>query len=137
MTRAAPRKRRQRPEYKLHIATADLFRAILPPEVLWLHVPNGGGRGVVTAAHLQRMGLRPGVADFLIAWRRHDADIGDVEETLWIELKSKRGQTSPEQKRFEGIVTRIGHGYVVAKSLDEVETLLKIYSVPRSGRIAA
>ena len=130
-------KPRNRPEYKLHVATADLFRAILPPQVLWLHIPNGGGRDVVTAMHLQRMGLRPGVPDFLIAWRYWDENVGNVQETLWLELKSKSGRTSKEQEAFEGIVTRIGHGYAVAKSTDDVEAVLSAYSVPRRGRIAA
>lgn len=35
--------------------------------VLWWHTPNGGSRHSAEAAKLKRLGVRPGVPDFLIA----------------------------------------------------------------------
>jgi hypothetical protein len=41
-------------------------------------------------------------------------------KVLWIEMKSATGRQKPEQRSFEMQVTAEGHGYLLARSLDDV-----------------
>lgn len=41
-------------------------------------------------------------------------------KVLWIEVKSLRGSQTPEQRSFEEQVTAEGHGYLIARSLEDV-----------------
>jgi hypothetical protein len=41
-------------------------------------------------------------------------------KVLWIEVKSLTGSQTPEQRSFEEQVTAEGHGYLVARSLEDV-----------------
>lgn len=129
---------RAQPEYALHCAVADYLRMVLPETILWTTVGHGGG-GPVRGAKLKRAGLRPGIADLMIAWRPEFAGMpsGACPRTLWLELKSKRGRQSSEQLEFQRDCLRVGHDYAVAYSLAEVEQILKARGVPLRGKIAA
>lgn len=59
-----------------------------------IHIPNEGKRTSSYGKYLKDMGMRPGVADLFIAMPRHECN------GAWIELKSKNGILSPEQKEF-------------------------------------
>lgn len=41
-------------------------------------------------------------------------------KVLWIEVKSKTGSQTPEQRSFEEQVKAEGHGYLIARSLEDV-----------------
>jgi hypothetical protein len=51
--------------------------------------------------------------------------------TLWVELKADDGRLSPGQVAFRERLTRVGHIYRVVKSVEEFESLLSEYGVPR------
>jgi hypothetical protein len=62
--------RRRRPpqpiERRTHIAIADLLRVAARKDWIFSHIANGEHRSKQTAALLQRMGVRPGLFDFLL-----------------------------------------------------------------------
>jgi hypothetical protein len=59
-----------------------------------IHIPNEGKRTAHYGKYLKDMGMRPGVADLFIAMPRHGCN------GAWIELKSKNGILSQEQREF-------------------------------------
>jgi hypothetical protein len=68
-------------ERRTHIALADLLRAACRPGWWWSHVPSGEHRSERTGGLLKRMGLRPGMLDFLL--------ISPAGEHHWLELKRR------------------------------------------------
>jgi hypothetical protein len=66
--KARPRKApRVRPhEVHLHLAVAKILREHSLPTWMWLHVPNGGKRDIITASLFKKMGVKPGVFDFVL-----------------------------------------------------------------------
>lgn len=125
-----------RHEDPIHKSIVDLFQAVIDPaEVLWFHVPNGELRDKATAAKLKAMGVLPGVGDFGLSWvcpARHLLRIG------WIEAKALRGPMSSDQETFRDRVTRLGHFYRVARSVEEALAILAAWEVPhRSVRVSA
>ena len=75
--------------------------------------------------HLKKMGMIPGVPDLCIIW----TDSGHDQMTLFIELKTKTGQTSKVQKLVHGAIEKVGHNVEIARSLDDVIDILGNYGV--------
>lgn len=69
------------------------------PEVVVIHIPNGGKRNMGEAMKLKRMGVMAGVPDlFIPAWG------------LWIEMKKEKGgKLSQEQKDMIGYLHECGY----------------------------
>lgn len=44
---------------------------------------------------------------------------------VFLEVKNEKGKQSPDQKEFEEKVSKLGYTYVLVRSLDEVENILK------------
>jgi hypothetical protein len=59
-----------------------------------IHIPNEGKRTTYYGKSLKDMGMRPGVADLFIAMPKHGY------HGAWIELKSKHGGLSTNQRDF-------------------------------------
>jgi len=61
--------------------------------------------------------LRPGFADlmFLLSGGR----------TLFVEVKSKTGRQSKDQKTFQRIVEQLGFDYIIARSVEDVDDALR------------
>jgi hypothetical protein len=88
------------------------------PQLLIFHVPSGEHRSIITAMKLKRMGVVPGVADFLMF----------VPGTaVAIELKDKGGKQSIEQKRFQIHWEYLGHHYEIARSLINFQEIVESY----------
>lgn len=51
--------------------------------------------------------------------------------TLWVEMKAEDGRQSEGQQAFQRRISRVGHKYHVARSVEEFEALLSEYGVPR------
>jgi hypothetical protein len=102
---------------------------LLADPVYLLHVPNGGKRDRVTAAILQSMGVRPGVADlgFMLPRAR----------MAWLELKVGDGKPSQVQKDFAARCKRLAHPYAVARTFDEVVAALASFGVRYREPVAA
>lgn len=98
------RKARRAPpalERETHIALADTLRVSLKPGWLWFHVPNGELRETKTASLLKRMGVTPGVADFLLV-----APEGAMLHAL--EIKRRGKKPTEAQSRFLAAVRAAG-----------------------------
>lgn len=117
-----------RPEQILQQQVVAFLR-LACPNLLWFHVPNGGGRSKAEAAILKSMGVRAGVADlcFILAGAR----VG------FIELKAGNGTATPAQKTFRGDCEFRGVPYAICKSLAEVQGTLDGWGVTQRARVAA
>ena len=81
--------------------------------LVWFHVPNGGKRNIREAVRFKREGVKAGIAD-LILLRPNKTKHG-----LCIELKTKIGKQSPEQKEFQKQTEFWNYQYKVCRNLDE------------------
>lgn len=72
-------------------------------------------------AKLEREGANPGTADLFLS-----IPSGDYAG-LYLETKTPHGRQSAEQKAFEAAVTAVGYGYVIPRSLDDGQRIVKSY----------
>lgn len=122
-----------KPEAAISNALADWLAHTHPhdnPRGLFsFMVPNERGSGStrqreIAAGQLMKMGLRPGVADWVFVWRdrvpphHHGTCIG------FIELKAGKNKQTASQRLFQEQAEAFGLKYAVCRSLEEcVETL--------------
>lgn len=83
--------------------------------LLIFHVPNGEHRHIAVAKKLQRMGVLPGVADFLCF---------TPSRKIAIELKDEAGEQSKEQERFEKRWRSLGGEYHLCRTLENFKQLV-------------
>ena len=114
-------------EHQLQIQVASHLKVVLPPYVIWFHVPNGEYRTKSTGCKLKAYGVLPGVADLLLF---HDSGV------LAIELKSATGRQSPEQVAFGDALTALGGMYIVCRSVDQVNAALALAGIHTRERVA-
>ena len=88
---------------------------------LLFHVPNGGKRNKITAAIFKAMGVVPGVSDLILLVSRHGYG------SLCIEMKTPKGDQSPDQQEWEKDVTAAGNKYDLCRSFDEFEKTVNDY----------
>ena len=92
------------------------------PELKWAHaIPNGGRRDKKEAANLKRQGVKAGVSDIFIPLAR------GKYHGLYIELKTKTGKPSPEQKEFISDMRRNGYAGVFCYGAEEAIEATKQY----------
>jgi hypothetical protein len=101
------------PEVELTKHAAALFKKRLHNTV-WFHVPNGELRERITAALLKQMGVRSGVADFILLCRG---------QGIAVEIKTRNGRQSENQKGFEEAWKKAGGTYVIVRTPKEIEGL--------------
>jgi hypothetical protein len=125
-------------EYRMQIALNGLLKLVLRDDrVDWWHTPNGEWRDIQTAAKLKAMGVRPGVADFFFTWGELVSVVGEPSvqkfpRNLFLELKRRGKDLSPEQEQFRDSVTAKGSWYEVADSIDEAVEILRRYGVMKN-----
>jgi hypothetical protein len=96
-------------ESKLQIACVKWFdRNIKPTQAFLYAVPNGGYRKPLEAKIMKAEGVRAGVADLELKVS------GGI--SVYIEMKTKSGRQSKEQKEFEQIVKSLGFNYYVVRN---------------------
>lgn len=76
------------------------------------HIPNGMWTSIKQASRHKKIGLRKGAPD-LVVW------LSDGQ-CLAIECKSKTGRLSDDQAYWKETLERLGHDYIVARSVDDV-----------------
>lgn len=91
------------------------------PDLLIFHVPSGETRDIATAVKLKRMGVIPGVADFLMF-------VAGV--AVAIEMKEPNGKQSAVQKIFQERWEKAGNFYKIARSLEEFQLIVNRYVWP-------
>lgn len=76
---------------------------------------NQKARNAIEGNRMKAMGVVPGVSDLI--WL---SDSGPV----FIEMKTEVGVQSSEQKRFEAIVTSLGHSYVICRNFEQFQQVI-------------
>ena len=124
-------------EHNLQCACVKWF-AYQHPELagLLFAVPNGGARSKATAGKLKAEGVVAGVADLILLkphFRKgvYFSDMIPLDAyALCIEMKTKKGYQSPEQKAWQAKVEDMGYKYVVIRSLDDFINTIENYLKP-------
>jgi len=88
---------------------------------LIIHIPNEGKRTGSYGKRLKDMGMRAGVADLFIAMPRHGYG------GAWIELKSKDGSLTKEQKDFLNDMAIQCYFTAVCYSIEETLSIIDGY----------
>lgn len=97
-----------------------LVKSGLWAKLLIFHVPNERRGGIGTGMHFKRMGVRSGVADYLLfANGRHVA----------IELKDDKGVQSKDQIKFQREWEATGGLYFVRRSLEEFQGTVHAFTL--------
>lgn len=86
-----------------------------------IHIPNEGERKSYYGKLLQQYGMRAGVSDLFIGLARHGF------HGAWIELKSKDGKLSKEQRAFIEDMRQQGYYADACYSIDEAINKIKWY----------
>ena len=94
---------------------------------LVMHFANEGKRSTAYGKLLKDMGLRPGVSDLFIASMCHGYG------GAWIELKSKHGVLSKEQREFLLDMEQQGYYTAVCHSIDETIKQIEWYLSSQKG----
>ena len=81
--------------------------------LLIFHVPNERVGGIGAIVHFKRMGVMPGVADYLAFLRGGRA--------VAIELKHGNGRQSEDQGKFQRRWERCGNTYFLCRTLEEFQ----------------
>lgn len=99
-------------------------------EPLFFSVPNGGYRCATTARIMKAEGQRAGVADLILLVPRQGYC------ALCIEMKTRKGYQSEAQKVFQEKAEEQGAKYVVCRSLDEFQKVIRWYLGEESSETA-
>jgi hypothetical protein len=117
-----PKRIARAPERSTHIAIADQLRAACKPGWWWSHVPSGELRTEATGALLKRMGLKPGMGDFLF--------VSPAGVHHWLELKRGTDAVLSEgQMLFCSEMRKRGVPYEICRSYEAAEKQLKKWGV--------
>jgi hypothetical protein len=103
--------RRGPTEYQIHRAFTVWLRRWLGKKVVWWHTPNETNRNPAEAHVQHLLGLRPGVADFVL--------VGPGGVAHFLELKAKDGQLSHAQRDFLNACHFQGARVGVAYSIEQ------------------
>ena len=93
-------------------------------------IPNGGKRSVITASIMKKEGVRRGVLDIFFAKEKIRTLSGVICNEyygLFIEIKTKEGKLSKEQKEFIKKVEAEGFKCEICRSLDEFIKIINDY----------
>lgn len=101
---------------------AEMAKGKFPELALMYHIPNGGSRNKLEAAHLQAQGVKSGVPDVCLPVARGGY------HGLYIEMKRLRGgRVSENQETWLSMLREQGYKAVVCKGWEEAADLLKCY----------
>ena len=95
------------PEHDIQCAIVNYLRL---NKVFCFAVPNGGLRNLKTAVFLKKEGATAGVSDLIILLKN---------KCVFVEIKTKTGRQSEEQKVFQQAVELLGFEYHIWRSLDD------------------
>ena len=116
------KKKRSNEEHLTQSACVDWFGLAYPKlSDLLFAIPNGGHRHLSVAKELKKEGVKRGVPDLFFAY-----PCGKYSG-LFIEMKSRIGRASDEQKRYLKRLSEVGYKTGIAKTTGEFITLIKDY----------
>ena len=111
---------RYSPEHIFQKAVAKFLNHALPPDV-WFTAIDHATRSAIEGSEKKARGVKRGLPDLLFKFHRR---------TVWIELKAEKGVVSDEQEKVRDVLTRNGDDWHVARSIDDVEAILRSYDLP-------
>jgi VRR-NUC domain. len=112
-------------EFSVQCALADTLKRWCLPGWWYSHLPFGEYRLPATARKLQRMGVRPGLPDFIF--------LHQLGDTAWLELKRGRSKLSDDQQTMFGYLAKRGDTVMLATSYQEAVAALQDASIlPRT-----
>jgi len=110
---------------------AEFARSRLPELALLHAIPNGGHRHKATATRLKAEGVKRGVPDVCLPVAR------DGAHGLYIELKTERGKTTPEQIGWIRALRRQGYAAEVCRGWESARSMIEHYLTVGPRREAA
>lgn len=112
-------KRRKRPNHKeedMQLQCVKWFDYQYSSKKLYLHhSPNGGKRDEREGARFKAMGTRAGFPDLILLHPNR------FYPFMGIELKTKEGRQSDNQKKYEKLFVEMGAKYIVVRSLEDFQ----------------
>lgn len=119
------RRRHSSPEGKIQAECFAWFWNEYPQyRRLLFHVPNENDRAdsnVIQGAIRKSLGVVAGVADLLFLVASGD------RHGLCIEMKDEHGTQKPAQKEWQALVEREGYEYVICRSLEQFQQIIRGY----------
>jgi VRR-NUC domain len=126
--RAPSTKRRAHPEDDLQVSVAAHLDWMLKPPATYTSIGHGGfslgntrEEAIRRGARMKKRGVKPGWPDVLIIWNFRP---------FFLELKSKVGVLSADQKRVHAEIFAAGGSVAVCRSVDEAILHLKKMGIP-------
>lgn len=107
-------------EDAIHVAVLEWVKTVRPDAIVW-HIPNGGHRTLGVARKMQRLGVKPGVADLEVVIAGYP--------TIYFEVKAPKGRLSPDQIQFGSDMLAAGRYWSVVRSIDEARAVFKTLGV--------
>ncbi len=86
--------------------------------LLWHHSPNEAKRTITQAAFEKKCGMRPG-------WP--DLEILDRGKVIFVEFKTPKGRQSPEQKKVQELLQKLGYFYGIVRTYEDFTALCRAH----------
>lgn len=120
--------KRRYPETVTQISIVDALKEVLPKGFKAIAVPNGGKRTPQAANRSKRMGEMPGFPDLAV--------LGPDNFAAFMEVKSKTGSASDDQKQVMFWLSDCGFPVAIVKDIDHALSFLAANGVPLKGRVS-
>jgi hypothetical protein len=91
----------------------------------YVNIPRGGQWAAKQGANNKRLGVRPGFPDLTLYIPGYGPMPHGNCQTVYIELKSKTGTLSKEQKDWRDWLIQAGFECFLCRSLDEVKKVIE------------
>ena len=115
-------KERRDAEHRCQCSCVQWFRLEYPQlATLLFAVPNGTNKSKTARMRFKAEGLTAGVSDLLLLVPK------GIYHGLCIEMKSKTGRQSKEQRAWQKKVTEQGYLYLLCRSFDEFHSGIQKY----------
>jgi hypothetical protein len=116
-------------EFELHCLVADTIRRWATPNWVITHYPAGERRDAITGARLKRMGVVPGIPDFLLFPPAEAPD----HHCHFLELKRPGAKLTDHQAGFALWCGLNGYPHAVTSDYHTAVRILQSWGALRSG----
>lgn len=110
-------------EHALQRAVKQFLDVVVQPPYWYTAIDHAAKMGPRQAAARKARGVKRGIADILV--------MGPGPNVLWIELKRKGGQQTPEQREFAEAMFQCQAWYVLCRSVEEVQGALEFVKMKK------
>jgi hypothetical protein len=121
-------------EYELHLQIIDYLQARLPAGSVIHHSPNEGNHKIQYRMKQKRMGVRAGWPDLEIFVSKTWWRPGQPWSPIFIEIKTKTGRLSGNQKQVQEELKAAGCHVTTVKSVEDVEVFINTILENQNGQ---